>query len=84
LQNNEFIAAHAGDGVGLSDTVSQPTGHSFQQRVVEVVCQPFHSGLRGNEVYAIRDLTERHRNEAKIRRALAAGARPAICDWAVR
>ena len=33
---------------------------------VEVVCQPFHSGLRGNEVYAIRDLTERHRNEAKI------------------
>ena len=24
------------------------------------------SGLRGNEVYAIRDLTERHRNEAKI------------------
>ena len=33
---------------------------------VEVVCQPFRSGLRGNEVYAIRDLTERHRNEAKI------------------
>jgi diguanylate cyclase (GGDEF)-like protein/PAS domain S-box-containing protein len=33
---------------------------------VEVVCQPFHSGLRGNEVYAIRDLTERHRNEARI------------------
>jgi len=33
---------------------------------VEVVCQPFHSGLRGNEVYAIRDLTERHHNEAKI------------------
>jgi diguanylate cyclase (GGDEF)-like protein/PAS domain S-box-containing protein len=33
---------------------------------VEVVCQPFHSGVRGNEVYAIRDLTERHRNEAKI------------------
>ena len=31
-----------------------------------MVCQPFRSGLRGNEVYAIRDLTERHRNEAKI------------------
>jgi diguanylate cyclase (GGDEF)-like protein len=33
---------------------------------VEVVCQPFRTGLRGNEVYAIRDLTERRRNEAKI------------------
>jgi diguanylate cyclase (GGDEF)-like protein/PAS domain S-box-containing protein len=33
---------------------------------VEVVCQPFRTGVRGNEVYAIRDLTERHRNEAKI------------------
>jgi diguanylate cyclase (GGDEF)-like protein/PAS domain S-box-containing protein len=33
---------------------------------VEVVCQPFRTGVRGNEVYAIRDLTERRRNEAKI------------------
>ena len=33
---------------------------------VEVIRRPFRSGLRGNEVYAIRDLTERHRNEAKI------------------
>jgi len=31
-----------------------------------VIRRPFCSGLRGNEVYAIRDLTERHRNEAKI------------------
>ena len=33
---------------------------------VEVIRRPFRSGPRGNEVYAIRDLTERHRNEAKI------------------
>jgi len=33
---------------------------------VEVVCQPFRNGVRGNEVYAIRDLTERRRNEARI------------------
>jgi diguanylate cyclase (GGDEF)-like protein/PAS domain S-box-containing protein len=33
---------------------------------VEVIRRPFRSGLRGNEVYAIRDLTERHRNEARI------------------
>ena len=33
---------------------------------VEVIRRPFRSGVRGNEVYAIRDLTERHRNEARI------------------
>jgi diguanylate cyclase (GGDEF)-like protein/PAS domain S-box-containing protein len=33
---------------------------------VEIVCQPFHAKLRGNEVYAIRDLTERHQNERQI------------------
>jgi diguanylate cyclase (GGDEF)-like protein/PAS domain S-box-containing protein len=33
---------------------------------VEVVRRQFHTGVRGNEVYAIRDLTERHRNEARI------------------
>ncbi|MGE0849439.1 MAG: EAL domain-containing protein [Hyphomicrobiaceae bacterium] len=33
---------------------------------VEVLCQTFRSGIRGNEVYAIRDLTERRHNEAKI------------------
>jgi diguanylate cyclase (GGDEF)-like protein/PAS domain S-box-containing protein len=33
---------------------------------VEVIRRPFRSGVRGNEVYAIRDLTERHRHEAKI------------------
>jgi diguanylate cyclase (GGDEF)-like protein/PAS domain S-box-containing protein len=33
---------------------------------VEVVCQPFRGKLRGNEVYALRDLTERRRNERQI------------------
>ena len=33
---------------------------------VEIVCQPFRAKLRGNEVYAIRDLTERHQNERQI------------------
>ena len=33
---------------------------------VEVMRRQFHTGVRGNEVYAIRDLTERHRNEARI------------------
>jgi diguanylate cyclase (GGDEF)-like protein/PAS domain S-box-containing protein len=33
---------------------------------VEVVCQPFKGKLDGNEVYAIRDLTERRRNERRI------------------
>jgi diguanylate cyclase (GGDEF)-like protein len=34
---------------------------------VEVIRKPFKSGLRANEVYAIRDLQERHRAEEKIR-----------------
>jgi diguanylate cyclase (GGDEF)-like protein/PAS domain S-box-containing protein len=33
---------------------------------VEVIRRPFRSGLRANEVYAIRDLSERYRSEAKI------------------
>ncbi len=33
---------------------------------VEIVCQPFRAKLRGNEVYAIRDLTERLQNERQI------------------
>jgi diguanylate cyclase (GGDEF)-like protein len=33
---------------------------------VEVVRRPFRSGVRANEVYAIRDLSERYRSEAKI------------------
>ena len=33
---------------------------------VEIVCQPFRAKVRGNEVYAIRDLTERHNNERQI------------------
>jgi diguanylate cyclase (GGDEF)-like protein/PAS domain S-box-containing protein len=33
---------------------------------VEIVCQPFRAKLRGNEVYAVRDLTERLQNERQI------------------
>ena len=33
---------------------------------VEIICQPFRAKLRGNEVYSLRDLTERHRNERRI------------------
>ncbi len=33
---------------------------------VEVVAQPVRSGLQGNEVYAIHDLTERRRSDAQI------------------
>ena len=33
---------------------------------VEVVCQPFRARSRGNEVYALRDLTERHRSARRI------------------
>ncbi|HVY42980.1 MAG TPA: EAL domain-containing protein [Hyphomicrobiaceae bacterium] len=33
---------------------------------VEVMCRPFASGSRGNEVYTLRDLTEQRRNEARI------------------
>lgn len=33
---------------------------------VEVIRRQFRTGVPGNEVYAIRDLTERHRNEARI------------------
>ena len=33
---------------------------------VEVFRRPLRTGLRGNEVYSFRDLTERHRNEARI------------------
>jgi len=40
-----------------------PDGRSVP---VEVIRRRLRTGLRGNEVYAIRDLTERRRNEAKI------------------
>jgi diguanylate cyclase (GGDEF)-like protein/PAS domain S-box-containing protein len=33
---------------------------------VEVIRRPFRSGIRANEVYAVRDLSERYRSEAKI------------------
>ena len=41
----------------------QPSGAAIP---VEVVSRPFRSDVSGNEVYAIRDLTERRRNEAQI------------------
>ena len=59
----EIVVAPRGGSKTVEATLKTAQGRLIS---VEVVCQPFHSGLRGNEVYAIRDLTERHRNEAKI------------------
>ena len=37
LQNDELVAAHAGDGIGLPDAAAQPTGDCLQQRVADGV-----------------------------------------------
>jgi diguanylate cyclase (GGDEF)-like protein/PAS domain S-box-containing protein len=55
---------HATDGSAESEGTMRAADGSFIP--VEVIRRPFRSGVRSNEVYAIRDLTERHRNEAKI------------------
>ena len=61
LQGLDFDSLH---GVQATEALM----HTSDGRLVpvEVIRRPFRSGPRGNEVYAIRDLTERHRNEAKI------------------
>src|SRR5436190_3113075 len=59
----EIVVAPKAGSKTVEATLKAADGRAIP---VEVVCQPFHSGLPGNEVYAIRDLTERHRNEAKI------------------
>ena len=52
------------DGVITTETSLKAVGG--RHIPVEIVCQPFRAKLRGNEVYAIRDLTERHHNERQI------------------
>jgi diguanylate cyclase (GGDEF)-like protein/PAS domain S-box-containing protein len=59
----EIVVAPKAGSKTIEATLKAADGRAIP---VEVVCQPYHSGLRGNEVYAIRDLSERHRNEAKI------------------
>ena len=61
LQGLEFDGS---DGVQTTEALMRASDDRLVP--VEVIRRPFRSGLRGNEVYAIRDLTERHRNEAKI------------------
>jgi diguanylate cyclase (GGDEF)-like protein/PAS domain S-box-containing protein len=60
-------------GLHFGDTDAAPNEaeaaiHGADGRLtpVEVMRRPFRSGLRANEVYAIRDLSERYRSEAKI------------------
>jgi diguanylate cyclase (GGDEF)-like protein/PAS domain S-box-containing protein len=52
------------DGLITAETSLKAVGGKLIP--VEIVCQPFRAKVRGNEVYAIRDLTERHHNERKI------------------
>ncbi len=52
------------DGIITAETSVKAAGD--RQIPVEIVCQPFRAKVRGNEVYAIRDLTERHNNERQI------------------
>ena len=61
LQGPEFEAT---DGVQTVEALMRTADDRMVP--VEVIRRPFRSGVRGNQVYAIRDLTERHRNEARI------------------
>jgi diguanylate cyclase (GGDEF)-like protein/PAS domain S-box-containing protein len=58
LQFDELAAA--------SETEAAIRGADGKLTPVEVIRRPFRSGVRSNEVYAIRDLSERYRSEAKI------------------
>ena len=49
-----------------SETEAAIRGADGKLTPVEVIRRPFRSGVRSNEVYAIRDLSERYRSEAKI------------------
>ena len=52
------------DGLITAETSLKASGG--RQIPVEIVCQPFRAKVRGNEVYAIRDLSERHHIERQI------------------
>ena len=64
----DLLDAHAArppkDGVITAETSLKVAGG--RHIPVEIVCQPFRAKLRGNEVYAIRDLSERQQNERQI------------------
>jgi PAS domain S-box-containing protein len=56
--------SHCSIGDRIETTMATASGATIP---VEVIRKPFKSGLRANEVYAIRDLQERHQAEEKIR-----------------
>ena len=54
------------DDAAMSESEAAIRGADGKLTPVEVIRRPFRSGVQGNEVYAIRDLSERYRSEAKI------------------
>jgi diguanylate cyclase (GGDEF)-like protein/PAS domain S-box-containing protein len=60
------LKADAAGGVASAEGTLRTGDGKFVP--VEVLTHPFRTTLRGNEVYAIRDLTERRRNEQQIAR----------------
>jgi diguanylate cyclase (GGDEF)-like protein len=62
-----LLGLHFG-GTDAAPNETEAAIHGADGRLtpVEVMRRPFRSGLRANEVYAIRDLSERYRSEAKI------------------
>jgi diguanylate cyclase len=68
LVSGDLLAAAAVGPLGDKSRVTEAVLKSVDGACipVEVVSRPFRSDVSGNEVYAIRDLTERRRNEAQI------------------
>ena len=64
LQNDELVAAHAGDRIGLSDAAAQPVRHRFQQRVADGMPKCVVDLLEAVEIQAQHGQTVRHLADA--------------------